>query len=130
MSKKASQELHPLFPSGDWEGFYTYSSGPDAEKHHMTMQLNFRAGIVTGTGQDDIAPFTWKGTYDTNNFVCQLIKSYQTHPVSYNGQVDENGIWGTWQLDFVSGGFHIWPKKGEAQNTATAKKKKSKKMVI
>jgi hypothetical protein len=38
--------------------------------------------------------------------------------VYYDGHVDENGIWGTWYIPpFMSGGFHIWPKKREADES-------------
>ncbi len=47
-----------------------------------------------------------------------MTKFYATHTVFYDGQVDENGIWGTWTIGgYFSGGFHIWP-KAEAENEA------------
>lgn len=124
MSKSQKKgEQHPLFPSGEWEGFYTYAMGPDAEQHKMDFFLNFRNGIVTGGGGDDVGSFSWKGAYDTEELYCTMAKSYQAHTVSYQGNVDENGIWGTWQLnEWMTGGFHIWP-KGQEANKAIAKKK-------
>lgn len=111
--KDQSEELHPLFPSGDWEGFYKY---PYAfmQSGQMAFFLNFKAGLVTGGGSDPVGAFTWKGSYDTKALTCQMTKQYSSHTVSYTGHVDENGIWGTWQIgSYTKGGFHIWPKKGE-----------------
>ncbi len=107
-------ETHPLFPSGDWTGFYNFSWSKD--KHMMDFQLNFNNGTVLGRGTDDVAPFHWKGTYDTKILICNMVKFYPSHTVLYNGYVDENGIWGTWSIGSnFTGGFHLWPKaKGEA----------------
>jgi hypothetical protein len=116
MSKEQA-EMHPLFPSGDWEGFYTYFM--DREKHTMHFMLNFNNAMVSGAGGDDVGSFSWKGSYNKAQLDCVLIKFYSTHQVYYKGQVDENGIWGTWKLDYMSGGFHIWP-KASAQNQEAA----------
>lgn len=104
-------ETHHLFPSGEWEGFYTYAHGPGAERHIMSFILQFQNNVVTGNGGDDVGPFSWRGQYDKENLRCQMTKYYNTHTVFYDGQVDENGIWGTWTIgDYFRGGFHIWPK--------------------
>lgn len=110
--KDQSEEMHPLFPSGDWEGFYKYPY-TGLRQGKMECFLNFKAGVVTGGGSDPVGAFTWKGAYDTKALTCQMTKYYASHTVSYNGHVDENGIWGTWQISsYTKGGFHIWPKKG------------------
>ena len=118
MPSKGEDELsetHNLFPSGEWEGFYTYAKGPDATRHKMSFVLHFQNNIVTGHGNDDVAPFTWRGYYDKENLQCQMTKYYDTHTVFYDGNVDENGIWGMWTIqDYLRGGFHIWPKKDSA----------------
>ncbi|WP_190277568.1 hypothetical protein [Adhaeribacter rhizoryzae] len=113
-------ETHPLFPSGDWEGFYTYVTGPAADKHPMQFMLNFNDNVITGSGADDVGGFSWKGSYDTGQMQCTMTKYYHSHTVHYNGHVDENGIWGMWQLDFVSGGFHIWPKASAGNQEGVA----------
>ena len=116
-SKKGqSEEMHPLFPSGDWEGFYKYPYNilPPGE---MNCFLNFQNGVITGGGSDEVGAFNWRGTYDTKALTCIMTKSYTSHTVSYNGHVDENGIWGNWRIDdFNKGGFHIWPKKDGAED--------------
>ena len=113
---KGQTETHPAFPSGDWEGFYTYSYGEEAGRHRMAFNLNFENGEVTGGGTDNVGPFTWKGHYDTQTMTCVMLKSYLTHVVLYEGKVDENGIWGTWKIsDHFTGGFHLWPTKNEDQ---------------
>ena len=105
-------ETHPLFPSGEWEGFYTYAFGPDADRHKMSFQLDFKKNLISGSGSDDIGGFSFKGTYDTKIMKCSMSKHYAAHTVLYEGSVDENGIWGTWTLEWGRGGFHIWPKPG------------------
>jgi len=132
-----SSEMHPLFPSGEWEGFYLY--GRDRDKHRMSFTLNFKNNVITGRGGDDVGSFTWRGAYDVEKMTCQMTKHYSTHEVFYAGHADENGIWGTWSITFEmkggiwdtplrdmakatmeamsKGGFHIWPKgnsRGEA----------------
>jgi len=52
---------------------------------------------------------------------CTIVKSYPTHRVHYEGYIDENGIWGNWQLNFNSGGFHLWPKEGAVANKRVEK---------
>ena len=116
-SNNKISETHHLFPSGDWEGFYTYLFGVTAGRHTMFFSLNFENGVVRGTGSDDVGPFKWKGGYDKETMRCQMTKVYAGHTVFYDGHVDENGIWGSWQMQFTKGGFHIWPKKN-GQNTA------------
>ena len=98
----------------------------------MSFILDFKDGIVTGSGGDNVGAFTWRGTYDAEKMLCQMTKRYSTHEVFYAGHVDENGIWGTWSIpieikggiwdtpfreiaiaameEFSKGGFHIWPK--------------------
>lgn len=108
-------EKHHLFPSGEWEGFYTYSWSP--QRHRMSFHLDFEGGQVRGSGVDDIAPFHWEGVYDTQHMTCVMVKFYPAHVVHYDGHADENGIWGTWTIGaFDKGGFHIWPKSAGETN--------------
>lgn len=122
-------ETHNLFPSGEWEGFYTYHDGPDAARHMMSFVLHFQNNIVTGHGSDDIASFIWRGHYNKENLRCQMTKHYDTHTVFYDGNVDENGIWGMWTIGgYLRGGFHIWPKKdsaGEVEEAVVAEVKEN-----
>ncbi|SDL36969.1 hypothetical protein SAMN05421823_105319 [Catalinimonas alkaloidigena] len=123
-------EMHPYLPSGEWEGFYCYGDSP--KQHKMAIELRFAEGVVSGSGVDDVAPFAWKGTYTLDAFRVSMTKTYPTHQIAYQGDVDENGIWGMWDdltdlsahfdaemiqyiksamHDKIRGGFHIWPKK-------------------
>ena len=134
---KDNVEAHPLLPSGEWEGFYCY--GNSNEQHKMLIELSFEKGIVSGSGTDDVAPFSWSGKYDTSNMKISMVKTYSTHTIDYFGDIDENGIWGTWdQLgemkkrfsaaviqhmmktfnDSACGGFHIWPKRRKSNANA------------
>lgn len=107
---KQTTETHPHLPSGKWEGFYTYQLGPDSEKHNMRFHLTFKDGDITGKGADDVGHFTWKGDYNLEGMTATIIKAYPTHEVNYQGWIDENGIWGNWNIHAFKGGFHIWPK--------------------
>ncbi len=109
-------EQHQYFPSGIWDGFYLYLSGPMSTRHEMYFHLDFSDGRVTGSGSDDVGVFTWEGTYDIKTFACQLTKRYVSHPVFYQGMADESGIYGQWSIPpLLSGGFHIWPRKGKVE---------------
>ena len=105
-------EQHYLFPSGEWEGFYTNAQGRDATQHPMTFVLNFKKNIVTGIGNDDIGSFSFRGEYDPKNYTFYVHKYYISHSAIYQGHVDENGIWGMWSTsDSDRGGFHVWPRE-------------------
>lgn len=109
-------ETNPLFPSGEWEGFYTYAFGPDAHRHMMSFALIFKNGKVGGSGIDNVGRFIWRGSYDTEKLRCWMQKQYASHTVVYEGYVDQKGIWGTWEISSDwRGGFHIWP-KGLSEN--------------
>ncbi len=115
-NKEKTTETHPLFPSGAWDGFYTYASGPSAQQNPMPSYFSFQEGQIRGGGGDSVGSFSWNGLYDLEQFTCKITKTYSTHIVSYSGHVDENGIWGKWVInDYCSGGFHLWPKSAENQ---------------
>jgi len=109
-------ETHPLFPSGEWEGFYVYAWSK--RQHKMSFHLDFKNGVVTGSGGDDVSAFAWKGVYNVEAFTCKMVKTYPTHEILYDGRADENGIWGTWKMHFSKGGFHIWPKENSEREAA------------
>jgi len=115
----------------------------------MLIELFFSNSIVSGSGVDDVSTFTWTGKYDIEKFKIAMTKHYATHKVMYRGDIDENGIWGTWELvhDYsqlsqklvdsikevfkndLTGGFHIWPKKSAREmnrNTAEEEKESQK----
>lgn len=120
-------EQHPLFPSGEWAGFYTYEYGPGATQFPMSFYLNFSNGQVNGAGTDTVGAFTWRGHYDKEAMRCHMTKHYATHTVFYDGHVDENGIWGTWTISpRWKGGFHIWPLKDGAEQEALSTESESK----
>jgi len=110
---------HPLLPSGDWEGFYVYQQGPGSEQHKMAMRLTFENGVITGSGSDDVAGHSWQGRYHLTSMSCEMTKAYPSHTVNYQGSIDENGIWGSWELMAWRGGFHIWPKKQKSEEEAS-----------
>ena len=131
-------EDHPLLPSGQCEGFYCYHY--NNVEHRIKTSLNFNEGKVLGSGVDDIAHFTLLGDYDIDKLKLVMLKSYTSHKVLYQGDIDENGIWGTWRIDhkldqIISkmsssrksaylresvGGFHLWPSSKSQQNASQA----------
>ena len=126
---KEKLETHSLFLSGEWEGFYTHEFGPNAHRHMMSFTLTFKNGTVIGSGIDDVNRFSWRGNYDKENLRCWMQKLYSSHTVFYNGHVDENGIWGSWEIPpYYRGGFHLWP-KGMGENTAVSDKEQLPKTV-
>lgn len=126
-----SFESHKFLPSGHWEGFYCYNKSPN--QHKMKVNLYFSKNKVSGSGIDDINSFKWAGKYNLKDYQITMTKIYPTHSILYNGNIDENGIWGIWNNDEaiskislnreiisafkkafedqITGGFHIWPKR-------------------
>jgi hypothetical protein len=96
-----------LFPSGPWLGFYTYTRLPD--RHRMDLGLTFAKSMISGEGTDDLGAFLIHGCYDATAGECHWTKSYVAHDVFYQGYREGKGIWGTWELDSLRGGFKIWP---------------------
>ena len=96
------------FPSGQWIGFYTYPH--QTKRHLMDLFLEFRGGVMSGEGADDIGLFGIDGHYYPKEAECSWIKTYiGKHSVEYFGYREKNGIWGTWTIGICKGGFHIWP---------------------
>ena len=97
-----------LFPSGPWTGFFLYPSEPG--RYQMELRLTFAAGRMSGNGRDCVGEFTVEGVYDDADGKCSFTKRYVgRHAVHYTGFNEGKGIWGTWMLSRVKGGFHIWP---------------------
>ena len=151
--KESQDEAHDYLPSGEWEGFYCYGNMP--HQHKMEIELSFTKGRISGSGTDDVGGFIWKGSYTLDSFEVTMNKHYATHEIFYKGDVDENGIWGTWEnvqalegldkqfssatmakirqtfANKITGGFHIWPKKAKsdaAQNEAAMESEILKKL--
>ena len=96
------------FPSGPWTGFYNYRAG--GGRHRMDLSLTFADGRISGGGSDDVARFAIAGGYDSGSGECHWTKSYfGAHTVFYRGFREGKGIWGLWEIMYISGGFHIWP---------------------
>jgi hypothetical protein len=97
-----------LFPSGPWTGFFLDKRVPG--RHQMELRLTFADGRMSGDGRDRVGQFTVAGTYTPADGRCAFTKRYVGgHAVHYAGFNEGKGIWGTWRLADVTGGFHIWP---------------------
>ena len=78
----------------------------------MHLYLSFADGKIKGEGTDYVGPWVSHGDYDVNTGICSWVKQYiGKHTVTYSGQIGQNGIMGHWELSFLTGEFHIWPKK-------------------
>jgi hypothetical protein len=97
------------FPSGPWVGFYTYPSRQ--KKYLMDLNLEFTNGVITGNGADGLATFRITGKYSEATGECTWHKVYgpPREDVFYRGFREGKGIWGSWDLPKLTGGFHIWP---------------------
>ena len=124
--EKSKSEQHHNLPSGEWEGLYKYPSVFRGmfEEGKMTFVIDFCNGGIIGFGYDQVGGYTWKGRYDLDKLKCWMTKSYTTHHIDYEGNIDENGIWGFWLTghDHFKGTFHIWPKGREVAGVAEEKK--------
>jgi hypothetical protein len=101
-------ETDPRFPSGRWTGFFLQKAVPG--RHLMELRLQFQSGTMTGEGRDWVGPFLVRGQYDVADGRCHWQKRYVgRHDVFYRGFNEGKGIWGTWLIYPVTGGFHIWP---------------------
>lgn len=130
-------EQHPNLPSGEWEGLYKYPIPLQGilEEGKMSFVIDFCEGSIIGFGSDQVGGYTWKGRYDTDKMQCWITKSYTTHDIEYEGNIDENGIWGFWLTgnDRFKGTFHIWPKGREVEEVAEHRKQnvvESQKVVV
>jgi len=86
----------------------------------MDLSLTFTDGNLSGDGQDGIGPFLIKGHYNAANLECHWTKGYiGAHDVFYRGFREGKGIWGTWEIGLIRGGFHIWPRQaGDGEEAA------------
>src|SRR6266436_1699953 len=92
----------------------------------MDLDLTFANGSMSGTGSDNVGPFSIKGRYDPANQECHWTKSYLgAHDVFYRGFREGKGIWGTWEITVQShGGFHIWPRAAGESHAVTVEERK------
>lgn len=95
-------------PSGLWAGFYRYSWLMLWRKDSMSLQLNFKDGIISGRGTDAVGSFTIVGHYELE---YEFTKQYDgKHSVVYKGKPKGRGLAGRWQIpDNWGGTFEIWP---------------------
>ena len=76
----------------------------------MDLALTFENGRMSGDGCDGVGAFVITGSYDSSSGECLWAKGYVgAHDVRYRGFREGRGIWGLWELEGGSGGFHIWP---------------------
>lgn len=76
----------------------------------MDLVLEFKNGVMTGDGADNVGFFVISGNYSAQSGECSWVKQYVgRHAVDYKGYREGKGIWGNWTLPGLKGGFHIWP---------------------
>ena len=113
-------EQHPDFPSGEWVGYWLEGGS----RCRQDLVLNFRSGVLSGSGGDSVGAFSIRGSYDVESREVTWTKKYLgAHDVYYRGFREIKGIWGTWEIEGFRSGFHIWPRsEGEAEAIATSEK--------
>ena len=96
-------------PTGEWNGFYLENHQP--RRGWMHLYMSFTDGKIKGEGTDYVGPWVAHGEYDLETGICSWVKQYiGKHQVIYHGKIGENGIMGHWEISFITGEFHIWPK--------------------
>ena len=96
-------------PTGEWNGFYLENHQP--KRGWMHLYMSFTGGKIKGEGTDYVGPWVAHGDYDLKTGICSWIKQYVgKHSVTYSGKISDKGIMGHWQISFLAGEFHIWPK--------------------
>lgn len=96
-------------PTGEWNGFYLENHQP--RRGWMHLYMTFADGKIKGEGTDYVGPWISSGEYDLETGLCSWVKQYVgKHQVVYSGKIGENGIMGQWEISFITGEFHIWPK--------------------
>ena len=102
-------ESNNRLPTGEWNGFYLENIQP--RRGWMHLYMSFADGKIKGEGTDYVGPWVLQGEYDLDSGNCSWIKQYLgKHQVVYSGKIGENGIMGHWEISFITGEFHIWPK--------------------
>ena len=77
----------------------------------MHLYMSFAEGKIKGEGTDYVGPWVAQGDYDLKTGICSWIKEYAgKHSVTYSGRISDKGIMGQWEISFLTGEFHIWPK--------------------
>jgi hypothetical protein len=117
MPEPAPDPDDELFPSGEWTGFYVQYG----VQWRQDLVLTFADGGVRGSGGDALGPFAIRGRYDRAALEVTWQKSYLgAHTVDYRGFREGKGIWGTWELAPLRGGFKIWPRRAGEEVEADA----------
>ena len=98
---------------GTWVGHYREFG----ERHSMTLNLALdpETGVFSGSGTDDLNPYTIKGFYNDDTGRAVFLKSYQgprfTHGVEYRGHLSSTkdgaglALNGTWLI--VRAGYFV-----------------------
>ena len=96
-------------PTGEWNGFYLENHQP--KRGWMHLYMSFSGGKIKGEGTDYVGPWVAHGDYDLTTGICSWVKQYLgKHSVTYSGSISDKGIMGHWEISFLAGEFHIWPK--------------------
>ncbi len=92
-----------------WTGWWEQRGLGRRTMHNLVLDVAAN-GVVKGSGDDCIGPFTFEGQFRHNGTVS-LIKQYiGRHWVSYEGQNSGEGIFGTWCIEgFWTGRFALRP---------------------
>jgi len=99
--------------SGPWRGLWTQ----DDIRGAMAMRLRFDDCSITGEGSDNDGPFSLAGSYDPATETVQILKSYRTLAVQYEGSWNGQFVTGVsiigYPFPLDLGIFEMWPESEE-----------------
>lgn len=74
------------------------------EMHELVLDIDSRNGLIEGSGNDIIGPFTLFGVI-TDRGVVEMWKNYRRHRILYRGQYDGEGqMTGKWHYHCTDSG--------------------------
>jgi hypothetical protein len=92
-----------------WTGWWEQYGLGRRTMHNLVLEVA-AGGVVTGSGEDCIGPFTFEGQFRADGTVSLTKQYIGRHWVSYKGQNSGEGIFGTWWIsDFWTGKFALRP---------------------
>src|SRR5262245_13450202 len=107
MLSEAAESLETVLQSGLWTGYWLQGT-----QFNFQLHLTFDAGIMRGTGSDDIGHFSIHGHYDEVNGVF-FTKIYGIGvSITYSGSYlsESRCLSGKWRsANGAQGHFWMWP---------------------
>jgi hypothetical protein len=79
-----------------WSGYYMHE---DNKGEMVFASMKVKPDSIVGNGNDDCGDFSIEGTLEDGK--VNFTKTYESHVVMYNGEVNEelNKMWGHWDIN-------------------------------